>query len=289
MFATTRLRLVGALGISAALAALVALVAFSSDAQADHSWGNYHWRINSNQFTNQFTLLLGDNVSGPWDDHLITTSGDSDWSKSDVLDTTVVAGKTRPKTCKATSGRVEVCNATYGNNGWLGLAQIWLSGNHITQGVTKMNDTYFNRDRYDTPAWRLMVICQEVGHTFGLDHTNEKFDDPNLGSCMDYTNDPDGPPSNEHPGGDDPTTPAPDIETDHDYVQLETIYDHYHTTTTVGSATAASTMPPAASRGSFNSKAEWGRKIRESRDGHLELWERSFGNGFKLLTWVIRP
>jgi hypothetical protein len=45
MFAMTRLRLLGALVISSALAALVALVAFSSDAQADHSWGNYHWAL----------------------------------------------------------------------------------------------------------------------------------------------------------------------------------------------------------------------------------------------------
>jgi len=26
------------------------------------------------------------------------------------------------KQCRATSGRVEVCNGTYGNNGWLGVA-----------------------------------------------------------------------------------------------------------------------------------------------------------------------
>jgi hypothetical protein len=282
MFATTRLRLVGALGISAALAALVALVAFSSDAQADHSWGNYHWRINSNQFTNQFTLLLGDNVSGPWDDHLITTSGDSDWSKSDVLDTTVVAGKTRPKTCKATSGRVEVCNATYGNNGWLGLAQIWLSGNHITQGVTKMNDTYSNRDRYDTPAWRLMVICQEVGHTFGLDHTNEKFDDPNLGSCMDYTNDPDG-----GAGGASATDPSNEHPNQHDYDQLETIYTHLDNRTTVSSAGAASMLLPAANRVNLNRRDEWGQKIQESPNGQLALYKRDFDKGTRVFTFVI--
>jgi hypothetical protein len=57
----------------------------------------------------------------------------------------------------------------------------------------------------------------------------------------------------------------------------------------VGSATAASKLPPEANQGSFNSKAEWGRKIKESRNGKLELWKRDFGNGFKLITWVIRP
>ena len=60
--------------------------------------------------------------------------------------------------------------------------------------------------QYNTPAYRRFVTCQELGHDFGLDHQDEVFDNPNLGSCMDYTNDPDGgaggasatDPSNEH-------------------------------------------------------------------------------------------
>jgi hypothetical protein len=35
-------------------------------------------------------------------------------------------------------------------------------------------------------------MCQEVGHTFRLDHQDEKFNNVNLGTCMDYTSDPDG-------------------------------------------------------------------------------------------------
>ncbi len=33
-------------------------------------------------------------------------------------------------------------------------------------------------------------MCQEIGHDFGLDHQDENFNNPNLGTCMDYTNDP---------------------------------------------------------------------------------------------------
>jgi hypothetical protein len=72
-------------------------------------------------------------------------------------------------------------NSRYGQNGWLGLAQIWVSGNHITQATTKVNETYFNMPQYDTPAWRRLVMCQEVAHDFGLDHQDETFDNPNLG------------------------------------------------------------------------------------------------------------
>src|SRR5215211_2564331 len=277
MFAIPRLRLLGALVIGSALAVLLAFVAFSPAAQAHHSWQKYHWARTSNPFK----LNLADNVSSTWDNYLKTTS--SDWSKSSVLDTPIIPGTRNPTTCSPTSGRVEVCNAAYGENNWLGLAQIWISSRqHIVAGTTKVNDTYFNTATYNTPAWRQFVLCQEVGHTFGLDHQDENHTNTNLGTCMDYTNDPsgtlgtNGTLSNEHPN-------------QHDYDQLETIYSHLDSTTTVARASAASTMPPAANRGSFNSRAEWGRLVEESPNGKLELWVRDFGGGAKVVTWVIRP
>ena len=262
MFAVIRLRLLIALFIVPALAVLLAFAVFSPAAQANHSWGGYHWA----RTANPFTLNLGDNVSGPWDATLGITS--TDWSKSTVLETTIVPVQAGKKNCRPTVGRVEVCNAAYGNNGWLGIAQIWISGKHITQGTTKVNDTYFNTAKYNTDAWRNLVMCQEVGHTFGLDHQDENFNNPNLGTCMDYTNDPS---TNQHPN-------------QHDYDQLATIYSHLDSTTTVGTATQA----PAAGQGNLNSRGAWGHKAKESRNGDLELWVRSLGNGNKLFTFVIR-
>jgi hypothetical protein len=88
-----------------------------------------------------------------------------------VLDLVAVAGVetlSARKKCSPVVGKIRVCNAAYGRNGWLGLAQIWLSSGHIVQGVTKMNDTYFALSKYNTPTWRNHVMCQEVGHTLGL-------------------------------------------------------------------------------------------------------------------------
>jgi hypothetical protein len=231
--------------------------------------------------SNPFTLKLGDNVSSTWDSYLGTTS--ADWTKSTVLNTTVVPSQKNRATCRPTSGRVEVCNYTYGANGWLGLAQIWISGKHIVQGTTKVNDTYFNRARYNTRAWRNLVMCQEVGHTLGLDHQDEINDNPNLGTCMDYTNDPNG-----GTGGASATDPSNEHPNQHDYDQLVAIYAHPDNTTTVGNTNAASNMPPAARRGDFNSRAEWGRQIHESHTGQLELYKRDFGGGKKIYTFVIR-
>src|SRR3989344_2069562 len=235
---------------------VLSLGVLASIAVADHSWGGYHW----GRTANPFTLELGDNVSAAWDSYLATTSGD--WSVSSALDTVVKSGKTKPRTCKATNGRVEVCSERYGFNGWLGVAQIWVSGEHITKGTVKVNDSYFNTSTYNTPAWRNLVMCQEVGHTLGLHHQDENFANANLGTCMDYTGDPG---TNQHPN-------------QHDYDELELIYAHLDLTTTL-----SQTLHPG--QGNFDNPTEWGRLVK--KQGRVAVFERDFGLGNKLFTFVI--
>lgn len=240
------------------------LTSITSIVYASHSWGGYHWARTSNPFT----LKLGDNLSSDWKPYLGTTS--SNWSVSSVLDTIIAVGTTNPKNCRATSGKVEVCNSKYGNNGWLGLAQIWVSGNHITQGATKVNDTYFNTAKYNTQAWKNLVLCQEVGHTFGLDHQDENFSNTNLGTCMDYTDDPSGllknQLSNEQPNA-------------HDYEELEVIYGHLDSITTINQTKAN------IASGNFDNRSDWGKELKNN--GKVALYERDFGGGQKLFTFII--
>jgi hypothetical protein len=241
---------------------LMGFSVFTDTAWATHAWDNYHWARQSNPFT----LKLGDNVSSTWDPYLTTTS--SDWSLSSVLDTSIVAGGTRPRSCRAVSGTAQVCNALYGNNGWLGLAQIWAgSDSHITQATVKLNDTYFNTATYNTVAWRNLVMCQEVGHAFGLDHQDENSSNPPLGSCMDYSSDP---VPNQHPN-------------DHDYEQLELIYAHLDTTTTVGQTVAQAVF----GTGRLDAPTEWGELVGRSRDGRIERYRRDLGEGQTVSTVVI--
>ena len=194
------------------LLAFVGVVALSvglvGTALANHSWGSYHW----SRSANPLVLSVGDNVDSRWDGYL--DEAISDWSASGVIDLNRTSGGTNPATCSPTAGRIEACNASYGATGWLGVAQIWISGgSHITPATTKLNDTYFDTPTYDSTAWRRLVTCHEIAHDFGLDHQDENFGNGNLGSCMDYTSDPDGPPSNEHPN-------------QHDFDQLVAIYGH---------------------------------------------------------------
>lgn len=246
---------------------MVLFLVLAEVAAADHSWGGYHWARTSNPFT----LKLGDNVNSTWDPILATTS--FDWSQSTVLNTTVVAGSTDPRRCKPKSGRVEVCNAKYGFNGWLGVASIWASWGHITQGTVKVNDSYFNTSTYNSTEWRNLVMCQEVGHTLGLGHQDEDFYNANLDTCMDYTS---NPASNQHPN-------------QHDYDQLLTIYGgHLDSFSTLSASTpAAVPMPPAVTGDDLNSVREWGRLVRSSNGGRTETYERDLGHGHRLITHVI--
>lgn len=245
--------------------AFVLLFTTALAVKASHSWGNYHWA----RTANPFTLKLGDNLSTNWDLYLATAS--NDWNQSTVLDTSIVPGQGR-KNCRPTSGRVEVCNSKYGSNGWLGIAQIWISGGeHITQGITKMNDTYFNTPKYNTPAWKQLVVCQEIAHAFGLDHQDEAFDNDNLNTCMDYTSSPE---SNQHPNP-------------HDYQMLEQIYTHLDSFTTINQTTGqtARQIGQQVHIENLENPGEWGRRVRDN--GHVAVFERDFGLGNKVVTHVI--
>jgi len=249
------------------LVATVALaVAMPGGASAFHDWNGYHWA----RTANPFTIKLGDNVSGLWDSMLATAS--SDWSESTAgnpVRTTVVAGGTQPKACKATSGRVEVCSARYGNTGWLGLAQIWITGGkHIVKGVVKNNDYYFGNSSYayNNTAEMQHVICQELGHTLGLGHTSE--DGSSQNTCMDYYH---------NTSASDTTSTRPNT---HDYEELASIYSHLDSTTTIGSSAASG-------RSSSGDASSWGRQVAGSRVSGESVYELRLGRSERVITFVI--
>ncbi len=243
-------KLITLAGIVSAAAVLLA-----GSASANHSWGGYHWA----RTANPFSVKLGDNVSGLWDGMLVTAS--NDWSQSTVLDSPIVTGGTRAKPCKATSGRVEVCSASYGNTGWLGVAQIWITGGeHITQGVVKNNDYYFGNSsyQYNNTAEMQHVICQEIGHTFGLDHQSETG--ASLNTCMDYYhNTTSSDTKSTHPN-------------QHDYDELGIIYSHNDSFSTIGGS--AGSLPDAVPSFSPASRVSQSRYVDRLPNGDL------------LVTWV---
>ena len=238
------------------------------EAVASHSWGGYHWA----RTTSSFTLKLGDNLTSlDWKGHLSQTS--KDWnSPTSPLLTAIVPGQSS-KRCSAVAGTTQVCNGTYGNNGWLGLASINISGGvHITQGTAKMNDTYFNTATYNNPNERLHVMCQEIAHTFGLDH--QSTDGSSQNSCMDYF-------SNTGANATSTLSTKPNA---HDFAQLASIYTHLDATTTVASITAQSASADVDISDDPNS---WGKLMSQSNNGRNSTYERSNKDGSITLTHVF--
>ena len=269
-----------------AAVACVSAAALTVPASANHSWNNYHWA------TTNGTLAVRVNVAvtSAWTSYVNEAIVDWEVSPDLLLGVGNFVSVNRRK-CNPIGREILVCNDLYGQRGWLGIASIWLDGNgHITQGTTKLNDTYFTMTRYNTPAWRRMVTCQETGHDFGLAHQDENFSNINLGSCMDYTNDPsgtagtNGTASNEHPNT-------------HDYEQLATIYNHtndgYNSATSSSptglgaraSGEASALSLPSAPSG--DSPAEWGRAIDTDGLGRPDVFMKELGGGHRVITHVF--
>ncbi len=249
--------------------AFAALPAFT---YADHSWGSYHWA----RTANPFTLKLGDNLtSADWKSKLAQTS--QDWNspetfgKTSPLLTAIVNGSSSKKRCAMAAGTTQVCNGAYGNNGWLGLASISITGGtHITQGIAKLNDTYFNTSTYNNPNERLHVMCQEVAHTFGLDH--QSTDGSSQNSCMDYF-------SNTGANAASTLSTKPNA---HDFDQLNIIYAHLDGTTTVAAMTALAAPASEVT----NDPNSWGRLMSQSANGRSSTYERFHSDGSQAITHV---
>lgn len=280
----TKIRQITNIKIVAIVTFFLLFSSFAAVVNANHSWGKYHWNKSTDDTTAN-PLKLGDNLSNAsWDSALSVAS--SSWNNS-VLKNAITVG-TSNANCDPTSGQVELCNGEYGKNGWLGIASIWATrgrNNHIVQGVVKVNDTYFNTAEYNSQTWRDYVICQETGHTFGLDHQDESFGNANLGTCMDYTSDPDGTLfdqlDNRHPN-------------QHDYDEMASIYAHLNSTDNDsgpgnGNGNNGGKKPKkvGANAIDLNNPNEWGEAVRQDAQGKNSLFVRNLPNGQVLITHVI--
>ena len=262
-----------------ALTAGAALVALTP-AAATHSWGGYHWATGGRGLD----VTIVRSITPQWSTSV--NGAIRDWDSARSLSLATANGAVDDvsrKRCQPVAGQIRVCNAAYGQRQWIGLATIWLSNGHISQGITQLNDSYFDMPFYNTPAWRAAVACQEIGHDFGLDHPDENFDNVNLGTCMDYTRAPQGGVyngfdyglSNEHPNA-------------HDYDQLLTTYSHndgFTSATPMAVRGAAPSSEPAGV-----SPAEWGNPVRRDSLGRPIVFVKTLGPGqLKVthVTWAI--
>ena len=273
------------------LAACVALGAITP-ATANHSWGGYHWAKSGNSVPLTVNWAVNSTWKPFFDEAMV------DWKKSTVLSLTAPSTKSNadPQKCNPIAGQILVCNYAYGKRGWLGIASVWLSNGHISQGTTKLNDSYWGRGSTYGNDLRRLVTCQEIGHDFGLAHQNEIFNNVNTGSCMDYTNAASGGvvngfnygPSNEHPN-------------QHDYDMLVSIYNHTESASSsastpsgtnfgireVGRPTDAAANRSLPKEGSGDTAAEWGDAVHRDGKGRPDQFVRQLPDGTTMITHVL--
>ena len=198
------------------LLAMVLVVVPVAVTIADTSAASYHWA----RKRSQFTLKVGDNVSGDWNTYLRRAI--SDWNKNDTVTLDKVGGGTRPQDCNPTKGRVEVCNWPYGTQkGWLGLTRLYLESGHVKAATVQLNDSFLNapNSRYNSDIARRHTICHELGHTMGLEgHEDNR-------SCM----------NNSQYAVFNYVSPIR-----RDFRELKRIYNHRDGDTTVSSASVTS-------------------------------------------------
>lgn len=235
-----------AIAVVGAAAVLTASLAYAS-----HTWNNYHWA----RTTSSFTLQVIDSNTSNWDDELALAL--SQWSQSTKLDLAITSYNdsiTTRKQCRMAAGQIRSCNASYGANGWLGLASINIDANgHITQGTSKMNDSY--SASFASQDQRRHVMCQEIGHLFGLGHTSE--DGSSQNTCMDYSQ--------------SPTSTGPN---QHDYDLLVSQYAHTdsYNSYSIGAAAALS-----GSQNSMAGQIPMGMRVRKGVFD--EMWVSADGKG----------
>jgi hypothetical protein len=89
--------------------------------------------------------------------------------------------------CDPIKGKLKVCNGNYGDTQWKGINQLLSLNGWIISSAAKLNEYYLADASFDE---RRYTICHEIGHGFGLPHTDENFFNKDLGNCMDYTSNP---------------------------------------------------------------------------------------------------
>jgi hypothetical protein len=134
-----------------ALICLLAANVFMAREALAHQWGRWHWNKSGS------SVPLSIYNSGTY--RTEAANAISDWNVNTILTLSNASSHTE----------ISVFDGNYGNTGWGGLASLEsVSGNHILHAHSRLN-TYYSYSSTDKRG----VQCQEVGHTFGLDHSND--------------------------------------------------------------------------------------------------------------------
>jgi len=130
-------------------------------------------------------LELVNALDDRWDAFFQKAVADWDNGDPDALTLETSTSNVDPS-CKEIDGKMKVCNDDYTATGWRGINQLIFDGsNQIISSIAKMNEYYLDDKTSDDE--KQYTMCHEIGHGFGLLHTDENFMNSPLGDCLDYS------------------------------------------------------------------------------------------------------
>jgi hypothetical protein len=194
----------------------------------------------------------------------------ADWNASPSLSLTPQMANP-DNDCELIPGKLKACNGDYGKSGWSGLNEAWIDDRGwITGSTAKMNEYYLLGSGYDEKRF---VTCHEIGHGFGLPHRDTNVNNPNIGTCLDYT-----------------TNYKSNVSPDEvDYSNLETLYGTINRRRTLQESVELDEDErlPQHLRNASTEKSSYknGRLLLKSQ--HREIYEREFPDGSKIITTVL--
>jgi hypothetical protein len=150
----------------------------------------FRWNTNGDYHLHLHILnSLDDSYSDAFDRYI------SEWNSGSPDVMTLTSERLSPDpSCQPYVGMMNVCNDDFGATGWRGINGIVTENGYIVHSVAKMNDYYLSTEGEE---FKLYTMCHEMGHGFGLPHTDEDFYNVDRGDCLDYTT---RPQNNLHPG-----------------------------------------------------------------------------------------
>lgn len=132
-------------------------------------------------------------LSPNWEIYFSLAVADWDFGNPDAL-TLRTEKIAQEKDCRNVDGKIKVCNGDYGDVKWRGInIATFDKDGSIISGAARVNEFYLLADSDDAKQY---TMCHELGHSFGLLHTDQEFGNEDLGNCLDYTDNFD---VNKHP------------------------------------------------------------------------------------------
>jgi hypothetical protein len=185
------------------------------------------------------TLNIINALDTQWYTYFDTAVSDWDNGTPDALTLTSEVASAPDPDCTTVEGVLKMCNNDYGATDWMGINEVLNYGNEIAGSTGMMNDHYFGTSAFGDSDKRQYTMCHEMGHGFGLPHTDTAMWNRNTGNCLDYTN---RPKSNMRPG-------------QINYERLVNVYGTVGSSNTTTANTSASAPSSSSNNGNTNTNA----------------------------------